>query len=154
MAMNVAAHYPDKPRLLTAMVDLAVEELNHYREVMKLLIARGVQPRPDAKDPYVNALNKQIRKGPQTYLLDRLTVGAVVERRGAERFALIAAHIEDAQLAQFYRAIAASEDRHWILFVDLAREYYPASDVVTRFNELAAYEAQLLATLPHRASLH
>ena len=41
MAMNVAAHYPDQPVLLEAMVDLAVEELNHYREVMRLLLKRN-----------------------------------------------------------------------------------------------------------------
>ena len=29
MAMTMVAHYPDKPELLTAMIDLALEELNH-----------------------------------------------------------------------------------------------------------------------------
>ena len=53
MAMSMASHYPDRPVLLTAMVDLAVEELNHYREVVRLIISRDNQPGPDSKDLYV-----------------------------------------------------------------------------------------------------
>ena len=58
MAMSMASHYPDKPELLSAMADLAVEELSHYREVIRLMLQRGISPPPDTKDPYVNALNK------------------------------------------------------------------------------------------------
>ena len=89
MAMNMASHYPDLPVLLTAMVDLAVEELNHYREVVRLIIARDNQPGPDSKDHYVKELNGLVRKGKEHFLLDRLLVAALIERRGAERFQLI-----------------------------------------------------------------
>ena len=41
MALNVAAHYPDQPKLVAAMVDLAVEELSHYRQVMRLILERN-----------------------------------------------------------------------------------------------------------------
>ena len=34
MALSMVSHYPDKPALVRAMVDLAVEELNHYKEVI------------------------------------------------------------------------------------------------------------------------
>ena len=37
MALNIASHYPDQPALVSAMADLAVEELGHYREVIRLL---------------------------------------------------------------------------------------------------------------------
>ena len=82
MALNVASHYPDKPELLNAMVDLAVEELGHYREVIRLLTDRGLCPGSDEKDPYVRGLQAHIRTGSDLYLLDRLLVGAVMERRG------------------------------------------------------------------------
>ena len=154
MALNMASHYPDQPLLLNAMVELAVEELSHYREVIRILLQRNIAPGPDLKDPYINQLNKQVRKGPANFLLDRLLVAAVVERRGAERFGLMAVHIEDAELAKFYAAFTASEARHWMLFLDLASQHCEASEVAPRFAELAAIEGEIMLNLPLRAALH
>lgn len=154
MAMNVASHYPDQPRLLNAMVDLAVEELNHYREVVRLLIRRNIAPGPDRKDPYVRALNNAVRRGPENFLLDRLLVGAVVERRGAERFGLIATALTEPALKNFYEAITASEERHWLLFVDLAQDFYPKAQVFERLIELSELENDVIHTLPIQPALH
>lgn len=154
MAVNVASHYPDQPRLLEAMADLAVEEMSHYREVIRLLVARGVQPTADTKDPYVNALQKLIRNGTEAYLLDRLLVAAVVEARGHERFGLVADAVQDPALKKFYNAITASEHRHWQLFVELAAHYFPHHEVLERLNELCRLEAEIVAVQPPRAALH
>ena len=154
MAMSVASHYPDQPILLAAMADLAVEELSHYREVIKLMINRNIEPASDQKDPYVGQLNKLVRRGAENYLLDRLLIGAVVERRGAERFSLIAENTLDIEIQKFYRAIAKSEDRHWILFLDLAKQHCDAHTVVPRFNELTQLEADIMLASPIRAALH
>ena len=67
-----SSHYPDQPALLMAMADLAVEELSHYREVIRIMLARGITPAADSKDPYVNQLNSHIRRGSEFFLLDRL----------------------------------------------------------------------------------
>ena len=56
MAMGMVSHYPDRPELVLAMIDLAIEELNHYRAVVKLMNERGLCLLPDEKDPYVNRL--------------------------------------------------------------------------------------------------
>ncbi|MFV2089437.1 MAG: tRNA-(ms[2]io[6]A)-hydroxylase [Pseudomonadales bacterium] len=153
MALNIASHYPDKPKLLAAMADLAVEELTHYREVVRVLLERGIEPGADTRDPYVRGLNALIRQG-QNYLLDRLLVAAIVERRGSERFGLIANALGDDPLAAFYRAITVSEARHWQLFVDLAHTYSEAATVADRLDELCGMEADLITTLPFRAALH
>ena len=42
LAMSLVAHYPDRPALVTAMTDLAIEELAHFREVMKHIASRGL----------------------------------------------------------------------------------------------------------------
>ena len=154
MAMSMISHYPDQPALVSAMVDLAVEEMNHYREVMRLILARKLTPGADLKDPYIHTLNRRVRKAAEHFLLDRLTVAAVVERRGAERFALVADALEDSTLKNFYRAIAASEKRHWQLFVNLANQHFEQALVIERFNELTAMEADIIETLPARAALH
>ncbi len=154
MALNVASHYPDKPRLLSAMADLAVEELGHYREVVRLLLAKGLQPGPDSKDANVRELNAQVRRGSDNFLLDRLLVAAVVEARGAERFQQIADALPAGTEQKFYSAIAASEARHWKLFVELALQEFSRQSVHARIAELIDFEAKLIATLPLAPRLH
>ena len=153
MALNIASHYPDRPELLTAMVDLAVEELSHYREVIRLLLERRIQPGADSRDPYVRGLNALIRQG-EHYLLDRLLIAAIVERRGSERFGLVAEALGDDPLAVFYRAITASETRHWQLFVDLAQRHGNPTVVSERLDQLVEQEAQVMKSLPFRGALH
>lgn len=154
MALSMVSHYPDQPKLVQAMVDLAVEELNHYKEVMRLLMAKGIAPAADLKDAYVTRLNKQVRKEPNFFLLDRLLVASVVERRGAERFSIVAQHVSDPELRKFYTAIAKSEERHWQLFINLAKDLCSHLPVSERFCELANFENSLIVELPIRSALH
>ncbi len=159
MALNVASHYPDKPSLVRAMTDLAVEELTHWREVMRVLMDRNIRPQPDDRDTYVHAMQAQIHKGPDLYLLDRLLVDALIERRGAERFSRISEALEKSshpfsELASFYRALATSESRHWGLFIQLAAEYFEQSAVEARFATLHEAEFQVVISLPPAPRLH
>ena len=154
MALSMASHYPDRPEILIAMTDLAIEELAHYKQVINLILKRGLIPQSDRKDTYVAELNRKARKGRDEFLLDRLLIAALIERRGAERFELIAHHLEDAQLANFYRNLAKSEARHWVLFVNLASGNYPENQIVSRFNELSEIESDILSRLPISARLH
>ena len=154
MAMSMASHYPDRPVLLSAMVDLAVEELNHYREVVRLIIARDNQPGPDSKDHYVKELNGLVRKGKEHFLLDRLLVAALIERRGAERFQLISNNVQDATIKRLYDSITNSESRHWKLFINLALEYFEESEVEERLSALAPEENRIIESLPIKPALH
>ena len=45
MAISMLSHYPDRMELVAAMADLAVEELTHYREVVKWIHQRGLTDR-------------------------------------------------------------------------------------------------------------
>jgi tRNA-(ms[2]io[6]A)-hydroxylase len=154
MALNIASHYPDRPELVNAMADLAVEELSHYREVVRLLTRKGLQPGADAKDPYIHQLNALIRRGPEHFLLDRLLLAAVIERRGNERFGLIANALPLGAEKRFYQSITASEGRHWQLFVHLAERECREFDVASRLQDLADAEAEIMLRQPPRAALH
>ncbi|MEX2366926.1 MAG: tRNA-(ms[2]io[6]A)-hydroxylase [Pseudohongiellaceae bacterium] len=154
MALSIISHYPDRPGLLKAMLNLAVEELNHYREVMSLILDRGLQPAADSKDAYVNQLHKAMDQGKQAYLLDRLLVAAIIEARGAERFGLIAQALPSGKLKNFYLAITESESRHYQIFLKLARENCVAEQIPTRLQTLLEYEARIIQGLPLRAALH
>lgn len=154
MAMSMVSHYPDRFDLVAAMADLAIEELTHYREVVKWLHKRGLSTAADRKDPYVLGFRESLRQGSDTYLLDRLLIASIIEARGAERFALVAAALDESALKKFYQSIARSEERHYLLFLELAGKYLPQRDIEARWDELLDIEAGLVTNLPIRAALH
>ncbi len=154
MALSMSAHYPDKPDVVSHMIDLAIEELTHFREVIKLMHARGLHQIPDTKDPYIVALRQTMEQGSQAYFRDRLLLAAIIERRGHERFNLIAQALEPGPLQKFYTAITQSEGRHYELFLNLASQYFSPAVLQTRLNQLLDLEAEIVADLPLRAALH
>ncbi|MDX1696361.1 MAG: tRNA-(ms[2]io[6]A)-hydroxylase [Ketobacteraceae bacterium] len=154
MAMTLISHYPDRPELVQAMTELAVEELVHFKEVVKHIMARNLTLGADEKDPYVTRLLKAQRKGSDKYFLDRLLIASVVEARGHERFGLVAEALEPGPLKQFYKAITTSEGRHLDLFENLAAIYFPRDEVDTRLHQLLDIEAAIVAGLPFRPALH
>ena len=105
MALSMVSHYPDRARLVLAMSELAVEEMVHFREVIKIIQARGLILGADTKDPYVNGMRSLMRQGSDLYLLDRLLTAGVIEARGAERFGLIANALPESELKTFYRSL-------------------------------------------------
>lgn len=154
MAISMLSHYPDKLQLVSSMADLAIEELTHYREVVKWIHSRGLITAADQKDEYVVQFRKSIRKESEEYLLDRLLTASIIEARGAERFALVAEALEAGALKKFYQSIARSEERHYELFLDLAEVYIDKPVVQKRWDELLDTEAGIVAGLPIRAALH
>lgn len=154
MAMSMLSHYPDKEDIVRAMADLAIEELAHFKEVLKIMIERGLTLAPDTKDPYVNALRQHFRKGSNVFFLDRLLVGGIVEARGCERFDLVAQALPDGRLQKFYRAIADSEAKHHELFITLAKTHFDDNTVEVRLSELLDIEAEIVRALPIRSALH
>ena len=154
MAMTMVSHYPDRPELVTAMIDLALEELNHFRSVVKIMHERGLTLLPDETDPYVNALRRNSRQGTGVYLMDRLLIAGIVEARGAERFGMVAAALPEGELKRFYDAIARSEKGHEELFLQFAEKYFDSTEVQQRLDELLLAEAEIVSNLPIRLALH
>ncbi len=154
MAISMLSHYPDRTALVSAMADLAIEELTHYREVVKWIHRRGLLTTADEKDPYVLEFRKTIRQGKEVYLLDRLLTAGVIEARGAERFGLVAQALDSGPLKKFYEAIARSEERHYELFLELADLYFNDTVVQERWSDLLEIEAVIVRALPLRPALH
>lgn len=153
-ALTFVSHYPDRKELVNAMIDLAREELEHFHQVYRRLADRGLVLAADTKDPYVNRLAREFRKGSEAYFLDRLLVAGIVEARGCERFGLVAEALPSGPLKDFYREIANSEARHRGLFVRLARVYFEEEEVAARLEELLEAEAQVIQSLPFRPAVH
>lgn len=154
MAMSLVAHYPDKDELVRQMIDLAIEELTHFKEVMKWIQKSQLTMPPDEKDPYVNALRPHIRKESEAYMLDRLLMASIIEARGHERFQMVANGLDTGDLQKFYQAIAHSEKRHFLQFIELAKHYFPDSTVAERLDVLLPIEANIIDELHIRPALH
>jgi len=158
MAMSMISHYPDKLAIVKALTEVAVEELQHYRSVINLMLQRQAPLLPDVKDHYVELLRQQMRrvntvKEYDCYLMDRLLVAAVIEKRGAERFQLIADHVTG-QLQAFYQAIADSEQKHYQLFLNLASLYFSNALLQQRLDDLVVEENNILRQIPFKLTLH
>ncbi len=154
MALTMVAHYPDKTELVSTMIDLALEELSHFRAVVKLMHERGLKLLPDEKDHYVNALRRTIRHGEMHYFMDRLLIAGIIEARGAERFGLIAQALPECKMKRFYHSITRAEMAHQGLFLQLAEKYFDSTQVRMRLDDLLEAEAAILSELPIRLALH
>ncbi len=153
-AMSCVVKYPDRSEIIPDLLEVAQEELEHFRDVFVLLEQRGLKLGADAPDPYVNRLIKLCRHGRDERLLDRLLVASVIETRGAERFRLISESLTDQALKEFYRDLWACEARHGDVFMKMALNYFPTDEMNQRMEELVEAEAIIIADLEWRPSLH
>ena len=153
-ALALVAHYPDRRELVERCIALAIEELEHFRDVHTHLGERGLTAGPDTRSEYLRRLAASFRAGSEDYFLDRLVTAAIVEARGCERFGLVAAALPPGALKELYRELARSEVRHQELYLELARIYFDETAVAPRLEELLEAEAQVIAELPIRAALY
>lgn len=154
MAVSMLSHYPDRKKLVRQMTDLAIEELIHFKQVVKLLQGRDEQLGNDSKDMYIKKIRAVFRNGRDEFFLDRLLVAGVIEARGYERFSLVAEALEPGKEKEFYVAIAKSEAKHKDMFVELAYEYFDKDIVDQRLEEILIAEAEICESLPFTAALH
>ncbi len=153
-ALSLALHYPDRKDLVKAMVELSLEELEHFKQVYEVIEKRGLVLSPDTKDHYVKRLTQLIRSGPQDYFLDRLLIAGVIEARGTERFHRVAEALKDEGLKNFYLELTRAEARHHHLFLKLAKHYFSEEEVEKRLDELLTLEAKIIEEVPVRAAVH
>jgi tRNA-(ms[2]io[6]A)-hydroxylase len=154
-ASTLVAQYPTHVELVEALIDVAIEEMQHFQQVWQVLRQRGKTLSQDMPDPYMKALMKMMRKGDaRLFLLDRLLAFGIVEARGCERFALMADALEPGPMKDFYMELTRSEARHHALYHRLARLYFDENEVETRLDELLDAEAEIVNSLPLRPALH
>src|SRR5689334_22096324 len=104
MALSFVAKCPDKVKIIPALIETALEELEHFQQVYRIMEKRGVQLRAEMKqDLYFKQLLDCSRSNPTERLLDRFLMASIIECRGTERFRLVAEAVEDAELKKFYK---------------------------------------------------
>lgn len=155
MALSLVAKYPNRTEIIPELIDTSVEELEHFRDVYKIMEERGIQLSHEIpQDVYIKQLLKICRDGRNERFMDRLLLASLVETRGAERFRLVYEALEDEELKQFYHRLWASEARHGEVFVKMALIYFDEKSVYDRLEEMKEKEGIILDNLPIRAALH
>ena len=153
-ALSLINRYPERTRLLDEMIAHATEELEHFSLVLAHLRRRGITPRRDTPDAYVNRLLEHARRDEPVRLLDALIVAALIEARSCERFQLLIDILPPGDERDLFIALMPSEARHYAMFLDLAREYFPDAQVRQRLDEFTALEAEIVASLPDEPRMH
>jgi tRNA-(ms[2]io[6]A)-hydroxylase len=82
-AITIVVKFPERTELVNAMLELAQEELGHFKQVHDKLTERGFVLGRERRDEYVNLLYEFQRKGGsrEIHLIDRLLFGAMIEAR-------------------------------------------------------------------------
>tara|TARA_R110002050_G_scaffold176775_1_gene309760 strand:- start:21897 stop:22499 length:603 start_codon:yes stop_codon:yes gene_type:complete len=155
MALSFIAKAPEKTEMISELIDIALEELVHFKQVYKIMSKRGIQfPKEIEKDVYINRLIKTCRSGWKERFLDRLLVASIVETRGAERFRLIAENHPESEMQAFYTMLYKSEDRHGNIFIEMALLYYEKEEVMKRLDEMILLEAEICSTVAISGLVH
>ena len=138
------------------MINLATEEMSHFKMVHDLILERGWILGRDRKDDYVNQLLKFFPKGGSrtTQLVHRLLYAALIEARSCERFRLLSEELQDKQLAKFYKKLMISEANHYTMFLGFARQYGELQEVNTKWQDLLEYEAEIMKGLGESETVH
>jgi tRNA-(ms[2]io[6]A)-hydroxylase len=153
-AMSLVVRFHDRHEIIPTLIDLAIEELEHFRECYRLMQARGIGLIPDVSDPYIKALLKLQRHGRDEHFLDQLLICSLVESRGGERFRMVSEASEDDEIKQFYKSLWACEARHAHVYAEMALKYFDADTVEARMQALAEGEADIVRFLPAQATLY
>jgi len=154
VALQLMFRYPSDGELAAVLSPLAREELEHFERVQALLHCRGIALRPLAAPPYGAALNARVRRHEPQRMLDSFLVAGLIEARSHERMALLADHSPDAELRTLYGDLLASEARHFGLYWQLCEGRWPRHAVVSRLEELAEGEAEVLRSLHPEPRMH
>ncbi|MEZ4908001.1 MAG: tRNA-(ms[2]io[6]A)-hydroxylase [Saprospiraceae bacterium] len=155
MGMSFIAKYPNRTEIIPRLIDHALEELEHFKGVYKIMDKRKIQfPQKIQEDVYAQELVKLARSGLNDRFLDRLIVGSVIEVRGEEKFRKVEEALPEGELKSFYRELWISEARHGDLFIELALEYFPEKEVLVRQEFFNEAESRIMMSLPFRAAMH
>jgi len=155
-AITIISLNSEHEDLVTDLLVLAQEELEHFQMVHNILKKRGYTLGRERKDSYVNELFKVQMKGGsrQQALVNRLLFSAMIEARSCERFKVLSENIKDTELATFYRELMISEAGHYTTFLKFARKYGEGINVEEQWKELLQKEGEIIKKYGKSQTIH
>ncbi len=103
---------------------IAIEELQHFELVLRLLRERGIGFTNPQRSPWISGMMSAVRKGRKEQVIDHLVALALIEGRSCEKFQILAEGVRDldAALADFYASLVESEGNHYATYLIMARQ--------------------------------
>ncbi len=146
-ALGFIYRYPEREKLVRQMSRLAREELRHFEQVRRILSDMSVPFEHVSASRYAGTLRRAVREKEPQRLLDMLLVGALIEARSCERFAILVPHLPE-DIGRFYAGLLASEARHFEHYLNFARKECEVDEDAfdTRLAELKVIEAELISS--------
>lgn len=154
-SMSFVAKYPNRLEIIPELIDIALEEMEHFKLVYEIMAKKGIQlAHSIPEDPYIKGLMRKCHSGIEERFLDRLLIASVVETRGAERFKIVAEAQTDDDLQQFYKMLWISEAKHGHVYVKMALNYFPEDKVYDRLKYWVDTEGEIISNIEIRPRLH
>lgn len=155
-AIGLITMLPERPDIVTELLAIAQEELEHFGQVLEIIKKRGYTFGRTRKDDYVNELVNFIQKGGHrdTLIVDKMLFAAMIEARSCERFKVLTENIKDEELKVFYKELMISEANHYTTFIGFARELGDPDQVNKRWEEWLEYEAKIIKSYGNKETIH
>src|SRR5215207_432842 len=124
---------------------IAIEELQHFQQVLGLLRERGIPFVSPQKSVWISGMMQQVRKGRRHQVIDHLVVCALIEGRSCEKFQILADGVRDIDrgLADFYATLVESEGNHYATYLIMAR-HIDEAETQRRLDFFLDLDAQLI----------
>lgn len=155
-AVSIIINYSEETEMVQAMSEIAIEEMEHFKMVHDLMIARGMILGREQKNDYAKHLHSFFQKTNDRTdaLIQRLLIAALIEARSCERFKVFSENLEDQELSAFYKDLMVSEANHYTTFLGFARKYQDRKIVDKKWEGLLAYEADFMKNRGKKARVH
>lgn len=155
-AVSIIINYSEETEMVQAMSEIAIEEMEHFKMVHDLMIARGMILGREQKNDYAKHLHSFFQKTNDRTdaLIQRLLIAALIEARSCERFKVFSENLEDQELSAFYKDLMVSEANHYTTFLGFARKYQDRKIVDKKWEGLLAYEADFMKNRGNKARVH
>lgn len=142
--------------LVESLTAIALEEMEHFKQVVEIIKKRGYTLGRERKDDYVGKLVKFNKKdgSRNDAFIDRLLFAAMIEARSCERFRVLSLNLKDKELAKFYHDLMVSEANHYTTFLNFARKYTIDVDVEKRWKEWLEFEGKIIQSYGVAEAIH
>jgi len=134
---------------------IAMEELQHFQQVLALLRARGIPFGPPCSSPWISGLMRAVRRGIRHQVIDHLICAALIEGRSCEKFQWLAEVLRerDPELSRFYGGLVESEGNHYATYLIMAR-HIDLEETDRRLDAFLRLDAELVQVEHPHPILH
>ena len=140
---------------LNVLTDIAIEELEHFNLVLKLLKQRGIFFGKAISSPWISGMMSAVRKGLNEQVIDHLICAAMIEGRSCEKFKILSnllRNVDDC-LSSFYGDLVESEGNHYASYLLMAKKIDEA-ETERRLDFFLDLDAELVVKANDLAILH